>query len=435
LRHNGSLLALTGAISLGLALAGCAAPETPDGVLPESLAAGFQIATEAAETGPSTTEHRWHAPHKQARKTPRVTPDPVDEDWNPLAAPAHRLKQSLEAHGITQDTDLAIIPQRADGSSTGDDLKTTIAWQSIGDWLLAETDQGGKHYLAWIAFGAKGLDYNTDRKTLSGRYGILSDLNGTVEPDPIILDEFYYKYVAPENVWLVAAGKVDLSYHFDTNRVANDSYNQFLAFSLVNNLSIPFPSYGSFGGWARVNIGDGYVMLGAADSAMFAPVTPWKTLDENSWYQIAEVGVPIDSDAFGKGTIRLTPWHNHLFGEDGWGLGLNVDQELGSKDVIGFLRAGHGDEDVTPVKGFLSGGVAVNGLFDRPHDTLGVGASWSDPARGNGTRSETLIESYYSIQLSPSVKLIPDVQVALHPAQKRANDSVVVGALRLVVHF
>ena len=43
------------------------------------------------------------------------------------------------------------------------------------------------------------------------------------------------------------------SFHFDGNRVAYDFLNQFAAFSLVLNTSIPFPAYGGFGGLLEVS--------------------------------------------------------------------------------------------------------------------------------------------------------------------------------------
>ena len=79
-----------------------------------------------------------------------------------------------------------------------------------------------------------------------------------------------------------------------------------------------------------------------------------------------------DIPLLGKGTYRLTPWHNHLFGADGFGVALNIDQELGRKDVVAFFRFGYGDEDVTPVKTFVAGGIAFEAPFGREHDDVVV---------------------------------------------------------------
>ena len=397
-------------------------------------------ATEPAQEGDpgqavaDADQHRWHAPRKAARNAPRRTPEPAPH-LDALSKLAQQVKHDLEAHGITQDLDVGVIYQHANPNGAPTEDESTATWQSVGDWALTEPADGeGTFYLSWIAFGAKGLGHDTDDGNLSGLIGSISDLNSTDWPNAAIVDELALKYVSADGTRTVSAGKVDLSYHFDTNRAANDGYTQFMAFSLVNNISIPFPGFGSTGVWGRLDDGDRYLLLGVADSAMFKAVAPWEEMD-GSWYELAELGFHYEAESLGKGTLRVNPWHNHLYGEDGWGLGVNLDQELGSEKHLGFFRAGAGDGDVTPVRRFLSGGVGLTGLFDRPDDTLGIGASWSDPAQDNGTRAETLIETYYAFQLTPTVSLTPDVQVVFHPSGDRDSDRVVVAGLRLMVQF
>jgi len=46
-------------------------------------------------------------------------------------------------------------------------------------------------------------------------------------------------------------------------------------------------------------------------------------------------------------------------------LALSFDQELGKDGLIGFFRFGIGDQDVTPTKTFVSGGLALDGPFGR----------------------------------------------------------------------
>ncbi len=83
---------------------------------------------------------------------------------------------------------------------------------------------------------------------------------------------------------------------------------------------------------------DVYLMFGVGDSSMDSAEAPWETLDNDSWYQLLELGVTHSFPKLGKGTYRLTPWHNHLFGADGFGVAFNFDQELGRKDLVAFFR-------------------------------------------------------------------------------------------------
>ena len=95
----------------------------------------------------------------------------------------------------------------------------------------------------------------------------------------------------------------------------------------------------------------------------------------------------------------MTPWHNHLFGSDGFGVALNIDQELGRKDLIAFFRFGYGEKDVTPVKTFVSGGIAFEAPFGRANDIAAIGVAWSDPSPGEGFRDETLLEILYQLEI------------------------------------
>ena len=94
-------------------------------------------------------------------------------------------------------------------------------------------------------------------------------MNATVFDKGAVVDELYWKQVALGGKLVVLAGKIDMLYHFDTNRVANDGYAQFYSYSLQNNPSIPGPLYGGFGGIVRANLPkNAYAMFGVGDSSM-----------------------------------------------------------------------------------------------------------------------------------------------------------------------
>ena len=178
-----------------------------------------------------------------------------------------------------------------------------------------------------------------------------------------------------------------------------------------------------------------YVMFGVGDSSMDTAVLPWKTLDNHSWYQLLELGVSPDIPGLGKGNYRLTPWHNHLFGADGWGVALNFDQELGRKDLIAFFRFGWGDEDVTPVETFVSGGVGFEAPFGRKDDLAAIGVAWSNPSPGDGGRDETLVEILYRVEVAKAISITPDLQLVFDPADEPDHDFVIVPGIRLLLKF
>jgi porin len=290
-----------------------------------------------------------------------------------------------------------------------------------------ESDELGTGRLIWSIPGSEGLNHSIHNQDMASNVGSISLASLALQPDPVVVNELFWAQEFEGGATILALGKIDLSAHFDTNRVANSAFTEFLAGSLENNLSIPFPAFGGFGGVLRASLGkQAYLMVGMADSSINKPVAPWETLDNDSWYQLFEFGITLDFEALGKGNYRLTPWHNDLFDQDGWGIALSADQELGVDWLVGFFRAGVGDEDVVSVETFLSGGVGIEGLFDRPHDLAALGVSWSEPS--SGSRSETLLEAFYRFQLSPTLQFSPDVQVVFNPTNGTKDTVVLVGA-------
>jgi len=410
-----------------------------------SLIAGALLTAAAAAAGepPDPTEpHRWHLPHRSARRQAQEAVGPEHAEWNRFGQLVNDFKRSLGDWGIRFDLDLALFDQYASRVIAGQKNFGTFSWQITGDWRLFDLRNSerfsaiGRGFLGWYALGTVGLDYDPALETLTGNSGIINTPNATVFDQGAALDELFWKQVALDGKLVVLAGKVDMLSHFDTNRVANDGFSQFVAYSLQNDPSIPGPTYGGFGGIVRGNLTkQASLMFGVGDSSMDKAVLPWKTLDDHSWYQLLELGLSPDIPTLGKGNYRLTPWHNHLFGADGFGVSLNIDQELGRKDVVAFFRFGYGDEDVTPVKTFVSGGVAWEAPFGRENDLAAIGVAWSDPSPASGSRDETLIELFYRVELVKTISITPDLQLVFDPANNPDDEFTVVPGIRLVVIF
>lgn len=408
-----------------------------------SLIAGALLvgAAPAAASDP-TESHRWHMPRRGARGLAQEAVGPVHAEWNRLGHLVNDGKGKLGDWGIRFDVDLDFFDQHASHVVSGQKNFGTFSWRIMGDWKLFDLGSSetfaaiGKGYLSWNAFGTAGLNYDPDQETLTGNVGAVNTLNATVFDKGAVVDELFWKQVALGGKLLVLAGKIDMLYHFDTNRVANDGYSQFFSYSLQNNPSIPGPLYGGFGGVVRGNLSkQAYVMFGVGDSSMDSAKLPWETLDNHSWYQLIELGWSPEIPGLGTGNYRLTPWHNHLFGSDGFGVALNIDQELGRKDVVAFFRFGYGDEDVTPVEAFVSGGVAWEDPFGRENDVVAIGVAWSDPSPADGSRAETLLELFYRFGIAKSISISPDLQLVFDPASNPGDDFVFVPGIRLLMKF
>jgi hypothetical protein len=383
-----------------------------------------------------TDAHRWHLPRRNAREIPRDATESHPEDWNPLAKPVGAAKTFLRDHRVTTDLFVMFFYQYASEVREGQRDYGTFAWRSTGDIALLRDSPIGNSYLEWDMNGTLGLNYDQAVESLSSNAGIISDVNANVYPHTSAMDELFWKQVSPGGALVLLAGRIDQSFHFDTNRVANNSMQQLLSFSLMNNLAIPWPLYGGLGGLVRWNVSEEVsVMLGVGDSSSDEPWGFWKTVDDGSWYELLEFDFKLDLPGLGKGQYRVTPWHNRLDGEQGWGVGMSFDQELGLPWLVGFFRFGAGDEDVTAFRTFVSGGIALEGPFGRSGDYLAIGVAWSRPSPGEGVRDETILELIYRIRLTPTLELSPDLQLVFDPAQNPGDDLIVVPGIRLAFVF
>ena len=359
--------------------------------------------------------------------------------------PVKGLLRAAHEHGLRFKLDAAVYDQSASETLSGPPNLATMAWQFSGSWRLLNRSRWGSGALGWTLLGSQDLGDGSQEETMSQDVGSISGLNANMVQNATAIDELYWRHESANRRWSVLVGRVDQAAHFDANRVANDGYRQFFAFAFENNLSIPWPTYGGFGGVLRLDLGADNYVLGSIAAMNDDPRVPWSAAGHEGWNQIVELGVSHVVQGLGRGHVRVTAWHNRIPGADGFGVGVNLDQELAdgsmlsarddrrssTRQLIGFFRAGVGQRDVTPVQAFASGGVALDGPFGRARDRMAIGVAWSDPSPGAGERDETLIEAYYRLALSPILSLTGDVQFVVDPALNPAAKNSVVLGLRL----
>jgi len=129
---------------------------------------------------------------------------------------------------------------------------------------------------------------------------------------------------------------------------------------------------------------------------------------------------------------------------------LLVDQPLTPDDAAhglsAFLRAGVSEGRTTPFRASWQAGVLAQPLFpSRPDSSLTVAvaqartsAALREAAVGAGAplgREETVFELAYSDQVTPWLRVQPDVQYVRRPGADRAVDDALVLALRFNVGF
>jgi carbohydrate-selective porin OprB len=130
----------------------------------------------------------------------------------------------------------------------------------------------------------------------------------------------------------------------------------------------------------------------------------------------------------GPGIYRVQPFVAQKGGPTQAGLCFNIQQHLGrSSPFAWFGRFGFGGSEVSARAdteigtGFIMQAPLKHaGWVPRlSNDLLGVGFVWSQPAATTQTvyhENEYILETFYALQLTPTMKLQPDLQVVWNPA-------------------
>ena len=395
--------------------------------------------------------------------TPLLQRETLTNNWFGLG-------RELEERGIALGLSLTQIYQsnvrgaaatgRHSGRYTGSwDLELDV---EPGKLLKMPALAGGRVYLLAEGSWSDGIDGSS----LASLFGVNDDAGGDRSID---VTELWYEHELIGGKMRLRIGKVDLTggfechgcpASFDCNAFANDETTRFLNSALVNNPTIPFPDNG-LGVMLHVEPVEGfYFTAGVADANADARETGFNTIftGDDRFLSIYETGVTPrlpSPNGLLKGAYRVGFWLDsgpvdrvdaNGAESDNMGLYLSMDQmffkEIADADDSqgfgAFFRCGFADSDLNEIKAAYSAGVQYQGLISRrDDDVLAVGfATGRLSAQGQHTHdNETVLETYYSIQLAPWLHLAPSLQVVFNPGGERdVRDAVVLG-LRLQMNF
>ncbi|MEN6575717.1 MAG: carbohydrate porin [Phycisphaerales bacterium] len=293
-----------------------------------------------------------------------------------------------------------------------------------------------------------------------GGVGSYFGVNGdAIEGEWIDMVELWALRSFADDRLFVQVGKADLSagieYRdvisaFDLSRYANDEHSQFLNGALVNNPTIPFPAHTlALSAVAKPRDGWQFAAAGATQSAD-ADVdesASWAS-DDEGFFLIAQASLASAMDAARRrwsGEYHAGAWWTGggdlPAREERIGVYLSMSQAILRESAdphdeqgLGlFVRCGWADGDTMELESFWSAGLQYRGgLESRDEDVLGIGfasgrfVDSDDPEGVDG--GERVVEFYYSLVISPTVSLSPDVQYVADPGgQSDADDALVVG--------
>ena len=398
------------------------------------------------------------AGHAPAAEPPRplLERDTITDNWFGLG-------RKLEADGIAVGLTLTQIYQvnvrgglatrrRTGGYAGSWDLELDA---DLAKLLRLPALAGGTVYLLAEGSWSDGIDGSS----VGSFFGANDDDAGNRSID---LTELWYEHELLDGKVHVRAGKIDLTggfqcrgcvASFDGNAFANDETAQFLNGALVNNPTIPFPDNG-LGAMLYVEPIEGfYLSVGAADANADARETGFNTVftGEDRFLSIYEAGItPLLNSPRGplQGACRIGFWldsgpvdrmNADGADRDNMGLYLSLDQMFWKENADaddaqglgGFFRYGMADSETNEIKAFYSAGVQYQGLLPgRDDDVLAAGFATGtlSAQAGHSADTETVIETYYSIRVTPWLTLAPSLQVIFHPGgQRDVHDAVVLG--------
>lgn len=342
------------------------------------------------------------------------TSDPVSEANESVKA---WLARRDITYTVFQAINLADVPRRILDPA----FAATWSGQAFANFGLVESPSlGGTQgwvisEVAWtVGMGDRALN-----PSLSSRIGSTLQPDGTTLGDGIWVAELAWAQSFRGGEWVVFAGMVDQGNYLDVNTYANNQFTELSNLAFVNNQSLPTPGQG-----LALNLqwqpSPRFYAQAATFPANSAPGSaPFSGLSFRNWATQLEAGW-ITPELLGQGQniVRVQPFVATVDSVVGVGIGLNIEQQLGGPEGRWgwFGRAGVCQSGVA-ISGFdtqVSTGFALEApnpgapLKDSRASRWSVGVVWGRPADSEG--GEYGLELLYSLQLTPTVALRPDLQ-------------------------
>ncbi|MDJ0865188.1 MAG: carbohydrate porin [Myxococcota bacterium] len=237
---------------------------------------------------------------------------------------------------------------------------------------------------------------------------------------------------------LVNAGRFLSSSFFDSNRASNsDQYFLNQAFAFNPATTQPRLTIG-----ANVKIQPfelAYLTLGFGDVNGRARRNPFDSFARGEYWYGAELGLTPDFGRFGTGTYRFHGWFSQNGKEirrrESWGLSLSFDHQLPLGErffAVPFFRYAYQGKPGTPTQQIVSFGLGAGGLVESRDDVMGIGFSWGEP-HGSRGRAQKVLELFYRLQLTETIRVTPDVQVIFDPSEFRRKDTIGIFGIRVRV--
>ncbi|HTR02599.1 MAG TPA: carbohydrate porin [Thermoanaerobaculia bacterium] len=351
-------------------------------------------------------------------------------DVVPMEAEVQGAKYWLGARGFRYQLDQTFTYSGAPDTTSGSPNMGYYTLKFFAKWAAyVDPVAGTAGWLSAQVNAKEGLGAGGQHQSVAGNIGSLTDEQGTISSrNGFRVPELAWQQSVAHGAFVALAGVVSQSNYLDVNTYANSGRGQFLNSALINSMVLPLPGFNFGVNFQWQPASEFYAMAGASAGRASAGQTPWTRFSWQNWSIETEFGfAPHDFLGLGPGVYRVQPFLAQAGGPTQGGVGFNFEQQLGRKSPFGwFGRFGLGGAQVTGGAatqvgtGFVMEAPLENlGLVRRlTNDYAGVGFVWSQPSATSRTvyhHDEYVAETFYTLQLSPLLRLQPDLQLVWNP--------------------
>ena len=363
----------------------------------------------------------------------------------------------LSEHGFRYSLEQTVNFVSLSDVIQGDHTMGFYTFDLLGKWAIFNAPRA--ETAGWISLeieGNLGLGDNGRTQDAAINLGSVSDPTGTwFNRNGFWIPELAWQQSINNGEFVVVAGMIDQGNYMDANAYANSGQGQFMNSALINSMIVP-QSESQFGlnlQWQPTD--ECYAILAGSVGNGQAGVAPWNDFHWDTWNVVLEVGYSVENFlGLGPGVYRIQPFISQASGDPvQTGIGFNFQQQLGQDSPFGwfgrFGTGGHEHFGASPepitvgsqvgTGLVMQGPLKVLGLAPRlSNDVLGIGFVWSHVSEATQAiyhPNEYVLETFYTLQLSPAARLQPDVQLLWNPAYSPDAGPAVVFQLQFILSW
>lgn len=370
-----------------------------------------------------------------------------------VSTAAQRVKTALSHYGLQYDLtasyNYSAIHPRPHGHR---DEFSAFNWMLNGTWFMAkDCDNSQGVFLTFEADWGTGTNFNERKSSAQRSLGSLSNPQGSLRGgNGPFLPQLALGYSGFDGKWVLMAGTIDFSNYFDQNTYAGSWAGGLMNTGFVNNAGLPLPwnNIGVLTAWQPC---ENFYALSSFSALGTNPnQNPFNHLSSDNWMHMSEIGfIGHDVLGMGEGILRLQYAFTRHEGQNGNGMGINVQQQLGKNSPLGFFsRCGFNDQDgarLTGVKASATAGFMLQAPFTNSgwgsrsnYENVSFGFLWQRAASSENPvkhKDEYGLELSAVVQVTPTFFLQPDVQYIFNPVHSTGRDGAFVLQMQGVFKF